>query len=217
MMHWKEYLLSSLKVNIEKVGVSANYVGLATVRPDLTPAVRTVVMRGFLGEHHDYNTGYSSDLLCICTAKSSNKIKEIEHNKHVEINWYMNGTMEQFRLKGVAHILDNHAHLDTLQKHITQLPGNNTDTSRLEVQAFMKAPDIWTAERYRQFLGLSPEMRASYQRTVSALEVEGVDEHGRFVGSELLDQAFEQFVVLVIQVSSVTYWSPSTGTQLLLS
>ncbi|EIE86179.1 hypothetical protein RO3G_10890 [Rhizopus delemar RA 99-880] len=71
----------------QKIGTSATYSSLATVRPDLTPAVRTVVMRGFLAEHYKEETGYKSDLLVVITDRRSRKIKEIQNNPNTEINW----------------------------------------------------------------------------------------------------------------------------------
>lgn len=84
---WKTFLQSSLKENVEKSGLSATYASIATVRSNKTPAVRTVVMRGFVGEHHSENVGWSSDLLVITTDKRSDKIKEIQKNPNTEINW----------------------------------------------------------------------------------------------------------------------------------
>lgn len=88
-MSWKSFLKSTLNQNIEKIGLSASYASLATVRLDSTPAVRTVVMRGFVAEHHKEETGLTSDLLVITTDKRTEKMKEIENNPNVEINWYM--------------------------------------------------------------------------------------------------------------------------------
>lgn len=87
-MSWKSFLKSTLNQNIEKIGLSASYASLATVRLDNTPAVRTVVMRGFVAEHHKEETGLTSDLLVITTDKRTEKMKEIENNPNVEINWY---------------------------------------------------------------------------------------------------------------------------------
>ena len=42
---WKTFLASQLKINIEQQGLSSTYTSLATVRPDGTPANRTVVFR----------------------------------------------------------------------------------------------------------------------------------------------------------------------------
>lgn len=84
---WKSFLQVSLKENIEKIGSSATYASIATVRQDNTPAVRTVVMRGFVGEHHSEQVGWQSDLLVIITDKRSDKIKEIQNNPNTEINW----------------------------------------------------------------------------------------------------------------------------------
>lgn len=84
---WKSILQSSLKDNIEKIGSSATYTAMATVRHDNTPAVRTVVTRGFAGEHYAENFGWHSDLLVIVTDIRSTKIKEIQENPNTELNW----------------------------------------------------------------------------------------------------------------------------------
>jgi hypothetical protein len=84
---WKKFLQSSLKDNIAKVGTSASYASLATVTMENKPAVRTVVMRGFVGEHHSEETDCKSDLLVIITDKTSNKVEEIRNNPNTEINW----------------------------------------------------------------------------------------------------------------------------------
>ena len=42
---WKTFLASQLKTNIEQQGLSSTYTSLATVRPDGTPANRTVGFR----------------------------------------------------------------------------------------------------------------------------------------------------------------------------
>ncbi|MBM6383510.1 MAG: pyridoxamine 5'-phosphate oxidase family protein [Paenibacillus sp.] len=87
MSAWKRKIQSSLKENIEKVGLSANYASIATVKPNNMPAVRTVVMRDFAGEHHTDNTGWNSDLLVIITDKRSDKINELKQNPNIELNW----------------------------------------------------------------------------------------------------------------------------------
>lgn len=84
---WKSLLQSSLKENISKCGLSTTYASIATVKNNNLPAVRTVVMRGFAGEHHSENVGWNSDLLVVITDKRSDKIKEIRENPNTEINW----------------------------------------------------------------------------------------------------------------------------------
>jgi hypothetical protein len=87
MSSWKSVLKRALQTNFEKMGPSATYVSLATVRQDNTPAVRTVVIRGFAGEHHSQQTGWESDLLVVTANKKSRKMDEIANNNKTEINW----------------------------------------------------------------------------------------------------------------------------------
>ncbi|KAI8876873.1 Septin [Backusella circina FSU 941] len=86
-LYQRNVVKRALQVNFEQLGPSATFVSLATVRPDNTPAVRTVVIRGFAGEHHTFQTGWESDLLVVTTNKNSRKMEEIENNNKTEINW----------------------------------------------------------------------------------------------------------------------------------
>ena len=84
---WKKAIQSSLQENIKKMGTSATYASLATVRENNAPAVRTVVMRGFAGEHHKEEVGWQSNVLVVITKQSSAKVKELQKNPRAEINW----------------------------------------------------------------------------------------------------------------------------------
>jgi hypothetical protein len=84
---WKTHLINSLEKNLASSGSAARFAALATVRPDKTPAVRTVVMRGFAGESSQYATGWSSNLLLLTTDKKTDKMNEIALNPNVELNW----------------------------------------------------------------------------------------------------------------------------------
>ncbi|KAG1271794.1 hypothetical protein G6F66_013482 [Rhizopus arrhizus] len=223
-MTWKSFLKSSLNENIEKIGTSATYSSLATVRPDLTPAVRTVVMRGFLAEHYKEETGYKSDLLVVITDRRSRKIKEIQNNPNTEINWYMNGTMSQFRIGGRIHIVSKDFSLLDWNTYVHPTGDQQpSDKKSLALEAFERQKKInpWEAERLRQFILFTADMRANMlgKKTIDALEIEGIDEKGWFQHNqlqELLEEAYSNFTLLVIEVKSVSYWSPSTGSKSML-
>ncbi|AMV39301.1 Npun_F5749 family FMN-dependent PPOX-type flavoprotein [Planctomyces sp. SH-PL62] len=72
-------------------------VQLATVRPDGRPAIRTVVFRGFLDDAHR---------LVFTTDVRSAKRAEIAGNPHAAVCWYFPETREQFRIAGVASLVD---------------------------------------------------------------------------------------------------------------
>ncbi|KAI7880273.1 pyridoxamine 5'-phosphate oxidase-domain-containing protein [Mucor mucedo] len=232
MNNWKSILQSSLKDNIEKVGPSATYAAMATVRRDNTPAVRTVVTRGFAGENHAENFGWHSDLLVVITDKRSDKIKEIQANPNTEINWYMNGTMEQFRIRGKVNIVEKNyveTKLEHLNSHFDQVEtAGKYDQKSLGLQMFLKQQESgsttntfnWQAERLRHFYQFGANMRKDMTiEKKQALQIDSIDEHGWFKSEQvqdLLEEAFENFVLLVIDVTSVRHWTPTTGTKVIL-
>lgn len=72
------------------------YLQLATVRPDGTPANRTVVFRGFVDERND---------LRMVTDRRSQKIDDLAHQPWAEACWYFTKTREQFRLRGPVRVV----------------------------------------------------------------------------------------------------------------
>ncbi|NET50524.1 MAG: pyridoxamine 5'-phosphate oxidase, partial [Merismopedia sp. SIO2A8] len=83
---------------------NARYVQLATVRPDGTPANRTVVFRGFVA---------GRDELQMVSDRRSEKVHHIQHQERHhksamgEICWYFPKTREQFRLLGPLKLITN--------------------------------------------------------------------------------------------------------------
>ncbi|CEP13735.1 hypothetical protein [Parasitella parasitica] len=229
---WKKLLQSSLQENIAKSGTSATYASIATVRKDNTPAVRTVVMRGFVAEHHTEETGWASDLLLVITDKTSDKVEEIRNNPHTEINWYMNGTMEQFRIGGTVDVIEkefDQSKLDHLNSSIAASSSANDAKSQksLALQSFCKQQQTqqalnWQAERLRQFIQFGSTMRANmvHSKQVNQLDINEIDPvSGWFHNDQiqgLLEEAYDNFVLLVLKVTSVRHWSPSTGTKSML-
>ncbi|KAI8646599.1 pyridoxamine 5'-phosphate oxidase-domain-containing protein [Parasitella parasitica] len=230
---WKKLLKLSLQENIAKSGTSATYASIATVKKDNTPAVRTVVMRGFVAEHHTDETGWASDLLLVITDKTSDKVEEIRNNPHTEINWYMNGTMEQFRIGGTVDIIERNfdqSKLDHLNSSISpSLSVNDANNQKsLALQSFCKQQQqqqqmlSWQAERLRQFIQFGSTMRANmvHSKQVKQLDINEIDPvSGWFQNDQiqgLLEEAYDNFVLLVVKVTSVRHWSPSTGTKSML-
>ncbi|KAJ1978848.1 hypothetical protein H4R34_003052 [Dimargaris verticillata] len=103
------------------------YAQLATIGTDGFPRNRTIVVRGFLGEHepHPQLTNFlagqvitdasekqqqleaiqrlgqgSSELLVSSTHLKSNKMRELQRDSHCEVCWYFDSTHEQYRLRG---------------------------------------------------------------------------------------------------------------------
>ncbi|MEO0456243.1 MAG: Npun_F5749 family FMN-dependent PPOX-type flavoprotein [Cyanobacteria bacterium P01_A01_bin.114] len=92
---WRASLAGALHRN--RTHPYARYFQLATVRPDGTPANRTVVFRGFKGDTH---------ILKIITDRRSEKIGHLAQSPWAEACWYFTKTREQFRLTGKLSCLD---------------------------------------------------------------------------------------------------------------
>ncbi len=86
---WRSPLAKAIHRN--RAQPFSRYFQLATVRPDGTPANRTVVFRGFC-------TG--SNQLMVIGDRRSEKIEQIAKNPAAEACWYFAKTREQFRLCG---------------------------------------------------------------------------------------------------------------------
>jgi len=75
---------------------NARYFQLATVRPDGSPANRTVVFRNFRGD--------TDDVQIVCDRRSE-KPEQIRQAPQGEICWYFPKTREQFRLSGMLTLV----------------------------------------------------------------------------------------------------------------
>lgn len=86
---------------------SSRYAQLATVDTKGHPHVRTVVMRGCLGELTSAEPTSSGRLhFWMITDRRSAKFQEILHQPAAEIAWYFPATRQQFRLTGRLHLDD---------------------------------------------------------------------------------------------------------------
>ncbi|MEM1142525.1 MAG: pyridoxamine 5'-phosphate oxidase family protein [Pseudomonadota bacterium] len=86
---WKGALQRAIKKN--RRDAHNRYLQLATVRPDNSPAVRTLVFRAFVED--------ASQLVMITDSRSA-KREEVERNAKGEISWYFTNTRDQFRFRG---------------------------------------------------------------------------------------------------------------------
>ncbi|WP_159783922.1 Npun_F5749 family FMN-dependent PPOX-type flavoprotein [Sodalinema gerasimenkoae] len=137
---WRTHLAAALHLN--RSLIYARYLQLATVRPDGTPANRTVVFRGFA----------EGDRLQIITDRRSAKMQEIADNCQAEACWYFPKTREQFRLGGslisVSAASDDEE-LQRLRSHLWQQISDNARSSfawpepggdRTPLEAFQVSP-----------------------------------------------------------------------------
>ena len=86
---WRSPLARALHRN--RSLIYARYLQLATVRPDGSPANRTVVFRGFRDR---------ADALGFITDQRSEKIAQLAADPRAEACWYFPKTREQFRIAG---------------------------------------------------------------------------------------------------------------------
>lgn len=101
---------------------NARYFQLATVRPDGSPANRTVVFR-------DFREG-TDDVQIVCDRRSE-KPGQIQSQQQGEICWYFPKTREQFRLSGTLSLITAHESDPALQKARTQAWQAMSDSGRL--------------------------------------------------------------------------------------
>ena len=102
---WRSPLSQALHRN--RALPNSRYVQLATVRPDGSPANRTIVFRSFLHEQDD---------LQFVTDRRSEKFEQICHQALGEVCWYFPKTREQFRILGGLTLISADAPEPPLQK-----------------------------------------------------------------------------------------------------
>ncbi|MEO0409707.1 MAG: Npun_F5749 family FMN-dependent PPOX-type flavoprotein [Cyanobacteria bacterium P01_A01_bin.135] len=117
---WRSPLSRALHRN--RSTPNARYFQLATVRPDGSPANRTVVFRSFRE---------GTDQVQIVCDRRSAKPAQIEHCQRGEICWYFPKTREQFRLTGGLQLITSDEPSDELQQARTQAWQAQSDAGRL--------------------------------------------------------------------------------------
>lgn len=99
------------------------FLQLATVRPDGTPANRTVVFRGFLD---------NSNQLMFISDRRSEKTTQIQQNPNAEVCWYFTKTREQFRLSGHMTVITADTPASVFTTARQQLWQRISDSARLQ-------------------------------------------------------------------------------------
>ena len=89
---WIQNLIAIQKRESKSIG--SRWIQLSTIGLDNSPRVRTVVFRG-------WSKNYEMEIL---TDSRSEKFKELEKNKKVEICWLFPKAKCQFRFRGIAKI-----------------------------------------------------------------------------------------------------------------
>ncbi|KAI0763994.1 pyridoxamine 5'-phosphate oxidase-domain-containing protein [Trametes elegans] len=116
------------------------------------PRVRSQVHRGFFTPDDRPDL----PLLVTSTDARSAKVAQLLSNQHVELAWWMEGSQEQFRLSGYAHIRPSPTAPGD-ESRPTPIPADAAALKALEAQGF-----DWETKRRALFAGMSPGMRASW-------------------------------------------------------
>lgn len=115
---WRSALSRALHRN--RSLVYARYAQLATMRPDGTPANRTIVFRGFV----DQAIPSSSDDLKFITDQRSEKISQLQTNPAAELCWYFPKTREQFRIAGILQVI-THSNTSAAWQNLRRMTWHN--------------------------------------------------------------------------------------------
>ncbi|MEL6604688.1 MAG: Npun_F5749 family FMN-dependent PPOX-type flavoprotein [Cyanobacteria bacterium J06614_10] len=118
---WRSPLARALHRN--RAQPFCRFLQLATLRPDGTPANRTVVFRGF---------AENSNRLMFISDRRSEKISQIEQNPNAEVCWYFTKTREQFRLSGQLQVITSDSPDPANQQLRDRLWQNISDNARLQ-------------------------------------------------------------------------------------
>jgi PPOX class probable FMN-dependent enzyme len=118
---WRSLLAGALHKN--RSLPSSRYLQLATIRPDGTPANRTIVFRGFVPQE---------DYLQFVTDRRSEKIHDLKHQSIGELCWYFPKSREQFRIQGQVVLIDSSCHDSHLLKLRSNLWHNLSDQGRIQ-------------------------------------------------------------------------------------
>jgi pyridoxamine 5'-phosphate oxidase len=89
----------------------AGWLQLATVSAEGCPRVRTLVFRGWSAQGE----------LELLTDTRSEKPSDLLHQPRVELCWLFRKTREQFRLRGLARIIDGEQDREALEQHWQRL------------------------------------------------------------------------------------------------
>ncbi len=125
---------------------------LATVDETGTPRVRSLINRAFLVPP----SSTALPLLVASTDIRTPKVQHISHVHTVEVAWWINATLDQFRISGPARIFAAPEH------SISSPPRDAHDCTGIKA---LEATGIdWEAKRRELFDSVSEQMRATWCR-----------------------------------------------------
>jgi len=169
------------------------------------PHVRSHIFRGFLSAE----STPSLPLLLTSTDIRTPKTSQILSNPNIEVVWWIEGTEEQYRLAGQAHIVSAPGH--TLHSHFANA------VSSPALAALQRESFDWEVKRRDVFDSMNGRMKASWCRPppgsrlddgVNLTWPESLPELGKAKDEEEeknLKMALENFALVVIDPNEVDY------------
>ncbi|KAH9829506.1 uncharacterized protein C8Q71DRAFT_728095 [Rhodofomes roseus] len=137
---------------------------LASVDANGNPHVRTIGHRGFIEPEGSPNL----PLLMCATDIRTPKVTQILTNPHVELIWWLSGSMEQFRLTGVVRLVP------PPDAQLPDLPVQSTEASlafqKMDAQGFE-----WEKKRVETYDVQPPFLRAGFARPPPGAIIENYD------------------------------------------
>ncbi|KAJ6604990.1 hypothetical protein B0H10DRAFT_2077616 [Mycena sp. CBHHK59/15] len=197
--HWKTAITKALEAH-EKSTV----IQLTSIDPSTPiPHVRCHVFRSWVSPDDDP----SHPLLLSTTDIRTPKTAQMIANPHVQVAWWIEGTQEQFRIAGRAHIVPAPAH--ALHRHFMH------PVSAVSPGA---AAYDWEAKRVEVFRTMSAHMKAGWCRPVPGSRLEGgpdeakkwpvrVEEpkDGDEEGRRNWETALGNFALVIVEPTDVDY------------
>ncbi|KAJ7757587.1 pyridoxamine 5'-phosphate oxidase-domain-containing protein [Mycena metata] len=195
---WKAALEKALAAHPKETVIQ-----LASIDPSTpVPHARSLIFRGFVSP----TDNPSHPLLLATTDVRTPKTAQMIANPHVQVVWWINGTQEQYRIAGKAHIVPAPAH--GLHKHFVHPVSALSEGQKYD----------WEAKRLEVFKNMSPVMKASWCRPVPGSRLEGGQDEakkwpvqieepkpGDEEGKRLWEISLSNFALVVVEPQDVDY------------
>jgi len=176
---------------------------LASIDPSTPiPHVRSLIFRSFVSP----TDNPSHPLLLSTTDIRTPKTAQMIANPNVQVVWWIDGSQEQYRVAGRAHIVPARKH--ALHKHFMHPVGALGQSANFD----------WEAKRVEVFKSMSAYMKASWCRPVPGSRLEGGPDEakkwpvkleepkpGDEEGQRLWEMSLGNFALVVIEPQDIDY------------
>jgi pyridoxamine 5'-phosphate oxidase len=136
---------------------------IATVDEAGKPHVRSHIHRAFLVPP----SSPALPLLVTSTDIRTPKIQQISHADSVELAWWIDATLDQFRITGRARVFAAPGHYSTVTLSAAAPPPPATAGDFTGIKALEASGFDWEAKRRELFDAVSAKMRATWCRPVA--------------------------------------------------